>query len=311
MNNSGKWILGIGLAVIGLGMLMLAFGVFGMLTVFTTESPDSVEEMMGSGSGSGTVAVIELYEPIIESESIVQLFRKYQNRASVKAIVLRLNSPGGAVAPSQEIFEEVKRTRALGKPVVVSMGSVAASGAYYIAAASSRIVANPGTITGSIGVISEFTSIKGLMDKLGIENTTVKSGRYKDVGNPSREMTEEDIAQIQLLIDDVYEQFVDDVSRARALNRHSVPALADGRIYTGRQAYANGLIDTLGSFRVAVSIAGVLGGIEGEPRLTRERKRESMLERMLGTRASSIMDEMRLRLQSAPPFEYRMSYTQQ
>ncbi|MBI5647902.1 MAG: signal peptide peptidase SppA [Ignavibacteriae bacterium] len=311
MSNTGKWILGIGLALLGLGMLAVAFGFFGLITTLSTSQSGVYDETVGSSSGSGTVAVIDLEEPILESEEIVRQFRKYQNRNSVKAIVLRLNSPGGAVAPSQEIFQEVKRTRDLGKPVVVSMGSIAASGAYYIAAGASRIVANPGTITGSIGVISEFTSFKGLMDKLGIENTTVKSGKYKDVGNPSRQMNEVDIAQIQALIDDVYDQFVEDVATARGLDRDSVRILAEGRIYTGRQAYRNGLVDTIGTFQTAVTIAGVLGGIVGEPHITRERRRESFIERMMGSRAVSLMDDMQKRLRTSAPLEYRMSYSQQ
>ena len=311
MSNTGKWILGIGLSLLGLGMLAVAFGFFGLITTLSTSQSGVYDETVGSSSGSGTVAVIDLEEPILESEEIVRQFRKYQNRNSVKAIVLRLNSPGGAVAPSQEIFQEVKRTRDLGKPVVVSMGSIAASGAYYIAAGASRIVANPGTITGSIGVISEFTSFKGLMDKLGIENTTVKSGKYKDVGNPSRQMNEVDIAQIQALIDDVYDQFVEDVATARGLDRDSVRILAEGRIYTGRQAYRNGLVDTIGTFQTAVTIAGVLGGIVGEPHITRERRRESFIERMMGCRAVSLMDDMQKRLRTSAPLEYRLSYSQQ
>ncbi len=311
MSNTGKWILGIGLSLLGLGMLAVAFGFFGLITTLSTSQSGVYDETVGSSSGSGTVAIIDLEEPILESEEIVRQFRKYQNRNSVKAIVLRLNSPGGAVAPSQEIFQEVKRTRDLGKPVVVSMGSIAASGAYYIAAGASRIVANPGTITGSIGVISEFTSFKGLMDKLGIENTTVKSGKYKDVGNPSRQMNEVDIAQIQALIDDVYDQFVEDVATARGLDRDSVRILAEGRIYTGRQAYRNGLVDTIGTFQTAVTIAGVLGGIVGEPHITRERRRESFIERMMGSRAVSLMDDMQKRLRTSAPLEYRMSYSQQ
>jgi len=209
MGNSGKWILGIGVAMFGIGFIILALAFFTMTSALTTATAEFSEE--ASTGGGERVALIVLDEPIIDSEPVVRQLRKYRQRSSVKAIVLRLDSPGGAVAPSQEIFDEVKRTVASGKPVVVSMGSVAASGAYYIACGATRIVANPGTITGSIGVISEFVSFKGLMDKIGLEQTTVKSGRYKDLGNPGRRMTEVEVVRIQSVIDDVYEQFVEAV----------------------------------------------------------------------------------------------------
>ncbi len=307
MGNSGKWILGIGVAMFGIGFIILALAFFTMTSALTTATAEFSEE--ASTGGGERVALIVLDEPIIDSEPVVRQLRKYRQRSSVKAIVLRLDSPGGAVAPSQEIFDEVKRTVASGKPVVVSMGSVAASGAYYIACGATRIVANPGTITGSIGVISEFVSFKGLMDKIGLEQTTVKSGRYKDLGNPGRRMTEDEVVRIQSVIDDVYEQFVEAVQKARSLPLDSVRQLADGRVYSGRQAKRLGLVDTLGTLQTAVTIAGLLGRIEGEPRVVKERKRESLMEQLLGSDTRALMQEMRARFRVSPPYEYRMQYS--
>ena len=275
-------------------------------TLTTLSADDSYEE--STGSGSDRVAIVELNEPILDSDGIVKALRKYQNRASVKAIVLRLNSPGGAVAPSQEIFQEVKRTVGKGKPVVVSMSSVAASGAYYIACGASKIVANPGTITGSIGVISQFTNVKKLMEKVGVESTTIKSGKFKDTGNPMRPMTDEDVVQLQSLIDDVYAQFVEDVADARHMPLDSVRRYADGRVFTGRQAYASGLVDTLGTLQTAIHLAATLGKISGEPRVVRELKRESVFERMFGASAKQAIRDIRTDMTAQPVLEYRLSY---
>jgi protease-4 len=226
----------------------------------------------------------------------------------VKAIVLRLDSPGGGAVPSHEIYEEVRRTRNLGQPVVVSMGSVAASGAYYIACAADVIVANPGTITGSIGVISEYASFQPLLEKIGIESTTITSGEFKDTGNPTRRMRTEEKEYLRRTILDVYEQFVDIVARGRGLDIDSVRVLADGRIYTGQRAYANGLVDTLGTLNTAIRIAGNLAKIQGEPRVMREKERETLLDQFIGTRARRSLEDLGTRMEPGAPLEYRMHY---
>ncbi|MBN1446903.1 MAG: S49 family peptidase, partial [Bacteroidetes bacterium] len=181
MSSSGKWIIGILAAFAGMGFIILAMAIFMLATAVSTPETDSYEDNWG-GTSSERVAVIEIAEPIFDAEDVVRQLRKYRQRRSVRAIVLRLDSPGGGVVPSHEIYEEVRRVRKHGKPVVVSMGSVAASGAYYIACAASYVVSNPGTITGSIGVISEFASFAELLDKIGIQTTVIKSGDFKDVG---------------------------------------------------------------------------------------------------------------------------------
>ncbi len=305
MSTAAKWIIGIIVAFAGIALFIFAISLFTLTTALTTASSSSYEESTG-GSGSDRVAIIRIEDVIMDADEAVRQLKKYRKRSSVKAIVLRLDSPGGAVVPSHEIYEEVKRTRNLGMPVVISMGSVAASGAYYIACGASYVVANPGTITGSIGVVSSFANFEGLMDKIGIEQTTIKSGEFKDVGNPSRPMTERERAFLQLTIDNVYGQFVRIVSVARKLPEDSVRVLADGRIYTGEQAYASGLVDTLGTLQTAVTIAGTLGKISGEPRIVEEVEKESILDLLMGARTSETLRRLETSLRSSPPVEYRM-----
>jgi protease-4 len=308
MGNSGKWIVGIIAGFAGLAFLVMAFAFFLLATAVTTDtSADAVEESYG-GSGSERVAIVEISDVIMDAEDVIRQLRKYRERSSVKAIVLRLDSPGGAVVPSHEIYEEVRRTRKYGKPVVASMGSVAASGAYYIACAADMIVANPGTITGSIGVVSEFASFQQLMEKIGIESTTITSGEFKDTGNPTRRMRPEEREYLQRTIDDVYGQFVDIVVRGRAMSADSVRELADGRIYTGQQAYGNGLVDTLGTLYSAIRIAGNLGKIKGEPRVMREREEETLLDLLVGTRTRRSIEQMGTQLRKDSPLEYRLNY---
>jgi protease-4 len=210
------------------------------------------------------VGVVEVEGVILDSKKIIEQLNDFHESSTIKAIVLRVDSPGGGVGPSQEIHDEVRRIDA-DKPVIVSMGSVAASGGYYIAAPARLIFANPGTITGSIGVIMEFTNFQELLEKIGLHSQAVKSGKHKDIGSPVRPMTEEERALLQGLIDDVHTQFVDSIAAGRHLDVQKVRAFADGRIFTGRQARDLGLVDELGSLEAAIRRAGELGGIDGKP----------------------------------------------
>lgn len=307
MSTASKWILGIVIAFAGFALLAFAMGMFMISSALTTASTDTYEESFG-GSTAERVALITLESDITTAEDIIEQLRKYRKRSSVKAIVLRLDSPGGAVVPSHEIYEEVKRTRNLGTPVVVSMGSVAASGAYYIACGASSIVANPGTITGSIGVVATFTNAKGLMDKIGIEQTTVKSGEFKDAGSPVRRMTDSERQYFQETIDNVFGQFVDIVAEARGMSTDSVRIFADGRIFTGEQAYGYGLVDTLGTLQTAIAIAGTLGKISGEPRVVRELPRQSVLDLLTGEQASTALSTIGSALRGAPPVQYKLMF---
>jgi protease-4 len=236
------------------------------------------------------VAIVSIQGAILSSQEVVEELRGYAKDPSVKAIVLRINSPGGPVAPAQEIYQEVKRASEK-KPVVVSMGSIAASGGYYIASAATRIVANPGTITGSIGVIMEIPNIQGLMKKLGIKTVVIKSGRHKDMASAFREMSPEQRRILEELLADVHEQFVQAVAEGRGMELQQVKALADGRVFTGRQAKALGLVDALGNLQEAIQLAKELAGIEGEPTIIRKKRRPS-LWRLLGDRARFLTEPM-------------------
>lgn len=236
----------------------------------------------GDGGGWDTkekIALIRIEGVIVDSKVIVDELHRYGKDDSIKAILLRIDSPGGAVAPSQEIYDAVLRVREEnGKKVVTSMGSVAASGGYYIASATDLIFANPGTLTGSIGVIMELTNFQGLFEKLGLKSVTIKSGKNKDVGSPFREMKEEERALLQEVLDDVHSQFIEAVSQGRSLDIETVRSLADGRIFTGRQAKAVGLVDELGSLSAAVKKTAELVGIEGEPRLVETQQKLSFFD---------------------------------
>jgi protease-4 len=189
-------------------------------------------------------------------------------------VVLRVNSPGGGVAPAQEIYDEVIKLKEE-KKVVVSMGAVAASGGYYIASPADKIVANPGTITGSIGVIMELPNIEGLMEKIGVKTEVIKSGKHKDIASAFRSMTEEEKKILENLLSDVHEQFIIAVSDSRGMDYDVIKKIADGRIFTGKKAKELGLVDDLGNLQYAIQLAGELSGIKGEPRVVSKKDKLS------------------------------------
>ncbi len=230
-------------------------------------------------SGEDRIALIRVEGVILDAQTTVGDLKRFGDNPTVKAIVLRIDSPGGGVVPSQEIHDAVKRVRNKNnKAVVASMGTVAASGGYYIAAATDRIMANPGTLTGSIGVIMEMANVEGLLKKIGVEGVVVKSGRYKDVGSPLRKMSGEERALLQVVMDDVHQQFIQAVADGRSMDVAEVQLLADGRIFTGRQAKDAKLVDELGDLDDAIRLAADLAGIEGEPKVVEPRRRFSIRE---------------------------------
>jgi protease-4 len=236
------------------------------------------------------VAVLPVTGLIADSDATIENLKKFAKDDSIKAIVLRINSPGGGVGPSQEIYEEIRKLR--GKKVVVaSMGALAASGGYYIACAAQRIFANPGTITGSIGVIMQFVNAKELIEKIGLKGMTVKSGAFKDIGSPVRDMKPEERELLQSVIDNVHGQFVAAVAEGRKLDRESVVRIADGRIFSGEQAKALGLVDVLGNLEDAVADAGKLAKIEGEPRVVLPPKKKLSILELLKEEAKSIIGD--------------------
>ena len=239
--------------------------------------------MLASLSATGihltekSVAVIEVSGAIFSPEYVVEKLEKYIKDENIPAIVIRLNTPGGGVSATQEIYETVKKARRAGKIVVASMGAVSASGGYYIAAACDSIVATPGTITGSIGVIATFPDFSGLYDMIGVDFNIRKSGKFKDTGSPARKMTDEEKAVIDEIVMDTYDQFITAVAEGRGMDLESVRLLADGRVFTGRQAQGNGLVDLLGTYQSAIDLAGVMVELGEDPPVHKE-SRDSFRE---------------------------------
>lgn len=261
-------------------------GVSLLISSFISNSSKS--DIFASKEGVG---VIELKGLIVSSELILKHLTEFRNNPDVKSIVLRIDSPGGAVGASQEIYTEVKRTNGV-KPVVASMGSMGASGGYYAALGAKKIIANPGTMTGSIGVIVKFPNLEGLFEKIGYRSEVIKSGPLKDVGASNRPMSEEERKLMQDLIDNVYNQFVRDIAAARSMPEETIFGLADGRIYTGEQALEAGLIDSLGNFTDAITLAADLGGLDTkDPQLIYPRvDRKFSLFNLLANAEQSLVD---------------------
>lgn len=230
-------------------------------------------------AGDG-VAVLEIEGAIEDSQTVLTELKRFKEMPWVKAVVVRIDSPGGAVAPTQEIFEEIVRSKKQ-KPFIASLGGMATSGGYYIAAACDRIVANPGTLTGSIGVIMQLTNVEELMKKIGVRGVSVKSGPNKDIGSPFQPLSPEGREILQGLVDNVHSQFVVAVAKGRSMDETQVRKLADGRIYSGAQAQKLGLVDQFGTLQDAIEIAAKRGGIEAEPAVYYSRpEQERWWERM-------------------------------
>ena len=225
-------------------------------------------------SGKDKIALMELKGTILSSEKFTKQLKKYRERSDIKALVLRINTPGGGVAASQEIYESVKRFRDSGKPVVASIASMGASGGYYAAIGATKIMANPGSITASIGVVANFPVIYGFLDMIKVEYKTLKSGKYKDTGSPFREFTEDDSLQMKLLIDDLYQQFVDAIVKERGIEKNHLIKIADGRILSGLQAFRAGLIDTLGTQEDAIDLAARLANLDKVPKIVSPGKKK-------------------------------------
>ena len=235
------------------------------------------------------IAVVEVRGVITESSGIIEEIHQYQEDEGVKAIILRIDSPGGGVGPSQEIYREISKVK-IKKKVITSMGSVAASGGYYIACASDRIVANPGTITGSIGVLMEFTNIEELFKKIGIKGVVLKSGEHKDIGSPFREMTPDEKKIVQDVIDNVHQQFIEAVVKGRKMDREKVVQIADGRIMTGEQAKQLGLVDEMGNLQDAIDMTAKMVGIVGKPNVLYTKKKFSLWNLLLQKTVSTILE---------------------
>ena len=281
-------------------VLWLVAGIMGTVILMNLFFPDI------DLSTEDRIALIRIEGVIVDSQATVGELKKFGENPSIKAIVLRIDTPGGGVVPSQEIYDAVKRVRnKSNKAVIASMGSVAASGGYYIAAATDRIVANPGTLTGSIGVIMETANLEGLLQKIGVEGVIIKSGKYKDVGSPLRKMSAEERGLLQAVMDDVHKQFIEAVAEGRAMELRAAQVLADGRIFTGRQAKEAKLVDELGDLEDAIQLAAEVVGIEGEPKVVEPRRRFSFRE-LLDSKLSMVWPK--LDVQPGVSLKYLMAF---
>lgn len=245
------------------------------------------------------IGVIEVEGCICDAKPIVRQLKTYAKNPFIKAIVLRIDSPGGGVSASQEIYNEIHNTKTKGKKIIVSMGAVAASGGYYIACPADIIVANPGTLTGSIGVIMEYPMMEELLKKLGIKMEVIKSREHKDIGSPFRKMTEKEKQLLSEVVVDIYQQFVDVVSTNRNLSKDKVLEIADGRILSGQQAQKLGLVDSLGSYEDAIRIASNMVGISGEPYIIKERPKFSLVRKLFSRSLNYLVSPI-------PMFLYRI-----
>ncbi|NWF51746.1 MAG: signal peptide peptidase SppA [Nitrospirae bacterium] len=235
------------------------------------------------------IALIRIEGIIVDSKDIVEELKQYAKDPSVKAIILRIDSPGGAVAPAQEIYEEVKKAISK-KKILVSMGSVAASGGYYVASPATKIIANPGTLTGSIGVIMEVPNIEGLLNKIGIKTEVIKSGKHKDIASVFRGIKKEEREILQGVMDNVHEQFIKAVAEGRKMLIDDVKKIADGRIFTGEQALKLGLIDELGNLEDTIQTAAKLSGIKGEPVIVSKKEEFSFVDLIKGRMPKELFD---------------------
>lgn len=254
-------------------------GVVALLVIFLV-TVIAIEALLGESvsfpSYGARVALVRVQGVVSGGSLVIDELDAMSSSPGIRALVLRVDSPGGGASASQEIYEKIVEIRDGGLPVIVSMGSVAASGGYYVACPADSILANPASITGSIGVRMSFTNFEELFGKIGIDFETVKSGEFKDTGAWDRPLTAEERALLQGTVDDIHAQFVEAIALERDMPIEEVMALADGRIFSGRQALDVGLIDALGSLEDAIRVAGRMGGIEGEPNVQEPVRRERL-----------------------------------
>lgn len=269
-----------------LGILVLAaLGIFSFVLAFGISF---LAADRGLFNFRDKIAIVNIRGLITEPRNSVDQIKKYAEDQDVKALVVRIDSPGGGVAASQEIYDAILNARKK-KKVVASMGSVAASGGYYIACAADRIVANPGTVTGSIGAIMHFSNVEELVKKVGLKSSVVKSGKFKDIGSPFRDMTEPEKQLIQDVIDDIYDQFLGAVSASRGIPKDDLRKVADGRILTGRQALKLRLVDENGDLDAAVESAAGLAGIKGKPEIVYSKEKAFNIWKLIADEMSSTM----------------------
>ena len=242
-------------------------------------------------SPSGEIAIVNIHGMLMDSRDIVQQLSDYRHNPQIRGVILRIDSPGGAVAPAQEIYSEILKLRANHKTVYASMGAVAASGGYYIACAADYVLANPGTLTGSISAVMALNNIEELTKKVGVKPNIIKSGKFKDLGSPLRAMTPEEHILLQGVVNDVHEQFVQAIARGRGLPLSEINRVADGRIMTGQQALKLNLIDEVGGLEKTIDLLAKKIGIVGKPKVIEQKEKIPFLGWLLQGRLSNRLAE--------------------
>jgi len=276
------WVLVVTILVVLLGVLGITS--LGVLYAIFGDSEDSI--------GGKNIAIIDVKEIILDSRPFIKRLKKLTDKKDIKGIVVRINSPGGVVGPSQEMYDAILEARKK-KKVVASLGAIAASGGYYVAIAAEKIVANPGTLTGSIGVIMELVNLEGLYEWAKIQPYEIKSGKFKDIGSPNRPMTPEEKKLLTDMLDDVHAQFRDAVKEQRNLDEETVMKLTEGQIYSGRQAKENGLVDELGGLQKAIKLVAEMAGIKDEPKVLYPPEKKPKLIDLL-TKFDNILNSLKL-----------------
>jgi protease-4 len=269
------------------GFILVVFVVIFFYAYLTGGDSKALSFLSGDGVG-----VLQVEGAIDDSRVVLSELKRFKEAPWIKAIVVRIDSPGGAVAPTQEIFDELQKTQK-GKPIIASMGGMATSGGYYIAAACEKIVANPGTLTGSIGVIMQLNNVEELMKKVGVKGYNIKSGVNKDIGSPFQPLSPEGREILQSLVDNVHSQFISAVAKGRGMSEAQVRKLADGRVYSGAQAKELGLVDQFGTLDDAIDFAAKRGGLEENPTVyyssaEQERWWEKLFFAAIGTRFPTL-----------------------
>ena len=276
-------------------LVLILFALIGILSLASEWIPEQ--------RAQNRIGVVDVTGIISGSQHIVTQVKKFRQDKRIRGIVLRIDSPGGSVGPSQEIYDEVLKTRESGKTIYASMGAMAASGGYYIASAAEKIFANPGTLTGSIGVIMAFTNAKGLIEKIGLQPKIIKAGKYKDIGSPARDMTKKERNLLQSVVDDVHQQFIEAIASGRGISIEEVTTLADGQIFTGRQANALNLVDELGGLQATIDQLSDKVGIIGEPKIVNEKPRLGFLDWVL----KATINQPFMNQTSIPSLQYTWS----
>lgn len=282
--------------IFGISLTLL----IGALFLILLYGLNSATGNVASFSKANKIGVVTISGIISSSQEVVEQLDEFENDDNIKAVVVRIDSPGGGVAPAQEIYTAIKGFKKH-KKIVASLGSIAASGGYMIACAADRIVANPGTITGSISAIMYFANAEDLLKKIGLKSSVIKSGRYKDIGSPVREMTYDERKILQALVDDVYDQFLDMITQDRKIPKEEIKKIADGRVFSGRQAKMLKLIDDLGDKGYAVRLAGKMAGIKGTPALVYPKKKSiTFWDYILQNAASNIAGAIKEKFVATP-----------